>query len=400
MERDMILERTSYGKREALDQGAVYRPDVLGYTYHKGNKKKGLLARVEIDPVGAALVDRIFTAVAAGGTLHGVARQLNTEGVPTPRKGAYWRVGTLRKIVYNDLYTGQTRYGSATNAAPPIIAFALAQAARQQLTRNRTLAKRNCTHEYLVGGLVHCAAPLPDGTLCGSSMHSEQRGPHHSPRYRCNHRGPAGYQRHCVAIWRVDGAVWRALRATLSDSSAVLDDIKALADASSAQAAAAEDTLRQTERAIREIDTQRDALLDLHLAKRLDAARFSAKDTQLLTRQQALMDKHASLAAQRNAALAQQLPIAEVEDLCRRLRGTLDTLTFAQRQRLVRTLFTRVHVDRTAVSLEGVFDTLSMTVLLDGQDPPKGVVATTDVAPCSPHPGARGSPVARLCRTR
>jgi hypothetical protein len=91
-----------------------------------------------------------------------------------------------------------------------------------------------------------------------------------------------------------------------------------------------------------------------------------------LGRQQALRDKHADLAAQRNAALAQQLPIAEVEDLCRRLAGKLDTLTFAQRQRLVRTLFTRIRVDRETVSLEGVFDTLSMTVLLDGQDPPTG----------------------------
>jgi site-specific DNA recombinase len=408
MKRDLILERTSNGKREALDQGAVYRANTLGYVYHGGNKRQGLLARVAIDPVGAALVRRIFTTVAAGTSLHDLARQLNQDGVPTPRKGAYWRVGTLRKIVYNDLYLGQARYGSASNDAPAIIAPALALAAREQLGRNRVLAKRNCTHEYLVGGLVHCAAPLPDGTPCGSSMHGEQRGPHHNPRYRCSHRGPGGYQRHCVATWRVADAVWRALRATLSDSSTVLDDLKALADAGSAKAARAEDALRHTEKAIREIDAQRDVLLDLHLAQRLDADRWAAKDAALLGRQQALMDKHASLAAQRNAALSAQLPIAEVEDLCRRLAGKLDTLTFAQRQRLVRTLFTRISVDRTTVYLDGVFDTLSMTVALresdaplavEGAEPATGAAATTDVAPCSRHPDARGSPVTRRCRT-
>jgi len=206
----------------------------------------------------------------------------------------------------------------------------------------------------------------------------------------------------------VDDAVWRALRATLSDSSTVLDDLKALADAGSAQAARAEDALRHTEKAIREIDAQRDVLLDLHLAQRLDADRWAAKDAALLGRQQALMDKHASLAAQRNAALSAQLPIAEVEDLCRRLAGKLDTLTFAQRQRLVRTLFTRISVDRTTVYLDGVFDTLSMTVALresdaplavEGAEPATGAAATTDVTPCSRHPDARGSPVTRRCRT-
>jgi hypothetical protein len=133
--------------------------------------------------------------------------------------------------------------------------------------------------------------------------------------------------------------------------------------------------------------TVHSSLLDLHLQGRLDADRWATKDAALLRRQQAVMDKHAALAAQRNAALSAQLPIAEVEDLCRRLAGTLDTLTFAQRQRLVRTLFTRIWVDRTTVSLDGVFDTLSMTVALSasdttmavaGAEPDAGVAATTD----------------------
>jgi chromosome segregation ATPase len=164
----------------------------------------------------------------------------------------------------------------------------------------------------------------------------------------------------------VEATVWSALRKTRSDSSTALDEIKALADQSSAQAAQAEEELHAIGRAIAEIDAQRDTLLDLHLAQRLDAQRFSAKDAALLERQQRLIDQHAALAARRNAAIAQQLPIAEIEDLCHRLAGRLDDLTFAQRQRLLRTLFRRVIADKKTVQLEGAFDTLSMSIALDG----------------------------------
>jgi site-specific DNA recombinase len=401
LERDMILERTSAGLHEALRRGAVYRYDVLGYRYIPSDRKKGQLARVEIDEDTAPLVVRIFTAVASGTSLHEVARQLNAEGIPTLRGAAYWRVGTLRKIIYNPLYAGRATHGRTRNVktakgtyttvagntdklvyidAPAIIAPELAQAAQDQLARNRIQAKRNAKGEYLLGGgLLRCGVLLADGQVCGSTMRGETGAAPRAPRYRCSHVTPAGGRSHSLLSATIETAVWRALRATLTDSSTALEDIKALADASSAQAAQAEAELRTTERAIAEIDAQRDALLDLHLNRRLDAERFSAKDAALLAKQQALIDQHAALAARRNAAIAQQLPIAEIEDLCRRLAGRLDDLTFAQRQRLVRTLFTSVVTDRKTVHLEGAFNTLSMTVALGEDGAQDGSIAATTV---------------------
>jgi hypothetical protein len=256
---------------------------------------------------------------------------------------------------------------------PALVSPDLAQTAQAMLTRNRVMARRNTKHDYLLGGaLLRCGALLPDGQPCHSTMHGEG-GSH----YRCSHVARVGLRRHSVPARAVETTVWAALRATLTDTSTVLDDIKALADQSSAQAAQAEAEIRATERAIEEIDGQRDTLLDLHLNGRLDADRFSAKDAALQERQQRLADQHAALAARRNAALAQQLPIAEIEDLCRRLAGRVDNLTFSQRQRLVRTLLTDVTADRKTVHLEGAFDALSMTVALEEEASESAIVTTT-----------------------
>jgi hypothetical protein len=60
----------------------------------------------------------------------------------------------------------------------------------------------------------------------------------------------------------------------------------------------------------------------------------------------------------------QQLPFAEIEDLCRRLAGRLDDPSFAQRQRVVRTMFSTITTDGQTVHLEGAFEVLSMTLAL------------------------------------
>jgi hypothetical protein len=268
-------------------------------------------------------------------------------------------------------------------AVPAIVSPQLAQAAQEALVRNRAVAKRNATHDYLLGGgLLRCAVLLPDGQPCGATMHGETRGDGGSPRYRCCHQEAAESRRHTVLVRTVETAVWSTLRATLADSSTVLDGIRALADASSVQAAQAAAELRTVERTIAQIETQRDTLLNLHLSGGIDQKRFTEKDAALVGKQQVLQDQHAALAAHHGAAISQQLPLVEIEELCRRLAGKLDTLTFVQRQRVLRTLITSASTDQKTVHLDGVFDIFSMTVALDevaGDGATGGIVSDTSV---------------------
>src|SRR5579875_2531451 len=187
LERDMILERTRAGKIEDVRKGAVWLTGrTIGYRYIPADKANGRRASVEIDEETAPLVRRIFTEVAQGTSLHTLAARLNSEGVPTMRGASMWRPCTLRKIIYNPLFTGQAAYGKVRNvkaasgktttrtaepiayaAVPAIVSPELAQAAQAMLARNKITARRNAKRDYLLGGgLVRCGVVLDDGTIC------------------------------------------------------------------------------------------------------------------------------------------------------------------------------------------------------------------------------------------
>jgi site-specific DNA recombinase len=79
-----------------------------------GEPLRGVL---EIEPVQAEIVRRIFTAFAAGSSSIDIAKELNAEGVPSPR-GGQWNASTIRGdpkklvgILNNPLYAGQLVWG-------------------------------------------------------------------------------------------------------------------------------------------------------------------------------------------------------------------------------------------------------------------------------------------------
>ncbi len=79
----------------------------------------------DIDPETAKIVKRIYESRAAGQTLHGIVRELNQEGVPSPGrirylrgmtkaqkcKNALWVRSTVRKILKNHVYIGCRIHG-------------------------------------------------------------------------------------------------------------------------------------------------------------------------------------------------------------------------------------------------------------------------------------------------
>lgn len=70
---------------------------------------------IEIDEEKAAIVRRIFETYRNDGALHRIARQLNREGVPSPRAGSKhkrfgWGAPTIRAMLYNEKYVGTWRF--------------------------------------------------------------------------------------------------------------------------------------------------------------------------------------------------------------------------------------------------------------------------------------------------
>ena len=124
---EQLGEKVRRGQLGVVAKGRI--PGGLSYGYRQvrkfgddGEPIKGLR---EIDEAQARIVRRIFTEYAEGASPLAIARQLNAEGIPSPR-GGIWRANAIhgsrkRKngIVHNELYRGRILYNRQTFMKDP-----------------------------------------------------------------------------------------------------------------------------------------------------------------------------------------------------------------------------------------------------------------------------------------
>ena len=96
-----ISENVTWGKRKQFADGKVSMAYKTFLGYEKG--ENGLPKIVESE---AKLVRRIYSMFMDGKTPGAIARQLTSEGVPTPANGIRWHQTTIRSILTNEKYKG------------------------------------------------------------------------------------------------------------------------------------------------------------------------------------------------------------------------------------------------------------------------------------------------------
>jgi len=189
-ERYKILERTRRGRLYKARQGVFVIPHAP-YGYRHVPKRDGIPAHLEIDPQEAEAVRHIFDWCVNGqlSTVK-IAERLRTSGWKT-RHGGQWRGNTVGNILRSEAYTGK-RYYNKTKAVEPkrrrnrsgyvrilksshaarpreewieqtvprIIDEEMYRRAREQLKTNALRAFRNLhgKHRYLLRSLVRCGA--------------------------------------------------------------------------------------------------------------------------------------------------------------------------------------------------------------------------------------------------
>ncbi|MGH9279654.1 MAG: recombinase family protein [Acidimicrobiales bacterium] len=117
-ERTKILERNRRGKLYRARQGGVVA-SAAGYGYRKLAAADGLPARLEIREDHAAVVRDIFDWHANEGlSIRKIAVRLIEAGVPTPKGGRLWATSTLDRLVRNPVYAGTLYYNRHTTLPP------------------------------------------------------------------------------------------------------------------------------------------------------------------------------------------------------------------------------------------------------------------------------------------
>ncbi len=108
---DMHREQSRQRTRDALRRHAERGHVAGGLCYGYRNVREAGHVRREILEAEAAIVRRIFQAVADGAGYVTVAARLNADGIPAPRGGAAWVASSIRAMLYRELYRGRPQYG-------------------------------------------------------------------------------------------------------------------------------------------------------------------------------------------------------------------------------------------------------------------------------------------------
>jgi DNA invertase Pin-like site-specific DNA recombinase len=106
--RDTVRGQTA----KALVNRGYAAPTPYGYSRHTRLEGKQRFSTLELHPTSANVVREIFTTyVKPAASLSAVANSLNERRVPAPRRGRVWRPNTLRRILENEVYCGDTVWG-------------------------------------------------------------------------------------------------------------------------------------------------------------------------------------------------------------------------------------------------------------------------------------------------
>jgi site-specific DNA recombinase len=266
----------------------------------------------------------------------------------------------------------RTRYRPSTEwipiTIPPIISEELFRRSQAIHFDNSRFSPRHLqSGHYLLRGLIRCR-------VCdlGASCHRMRGrdGTFHHYYYCAGHDAlrasrPIGRcsQRHLRAD-ELDELVWAEVRRHLDSPALIMEGYTKLR----AQPARRPDDLvaheaRAFQKKLAELDREEHRLLDAYQAGLIELQQLERRHGLLRQRREHLQAGLETVRGERTAALQRAELQMSLESFARSLRGTLGTLSFEHRQRLVRTVIERVLVGEAQVDIH-----LAIPV----PEPPKG----------------------------
>lgn len=340
-EREKITERMTRGRRNKVKSGSVLVSGNPPYGYEVREDGDGFA--LVVHEAEAKVVRWIFTLyIHEGLSILSIADKL--EGVPSyadtrarasrkQRKYGQWNASTVHRILTNETYAGVWHYGKRRRKkggawqvhgdghrlavqVPAVVSRETWEAAQEQRAKNRTNARRNVQHQYLMGKRVKC------GTcglkVQGTGFTKADYAPY--LYYVCPaSKGAAFYARECDApsfrAGEVDDAVWEWVRSFVTDPEALdrgLRKHQAERDRENeplrARVAVVDDLLVDNRR-------QLERLLDLYLAGDFPRDVLTDRKARLEQTIESLEGERAELAAVLEAAELSDAEVVAVKEL-------------------------------------------------------------------------------------
>lgn len=338
-EHATIVDRVTAGLERRVREGKW----MSGRTPYGYTRDNGLLVP---DPVKAPVVRRIFSLYSEGklGTT-AIARQLETEGAPAPRKQG-WSPNALQLILANPAYRGLVRWNGDTHPGlhEPLVddqTFEKAQAILRRRGEDASLRRGNPS-DFLLSGLVrchHCGR-----AYVGTSAHGN--GGRYT-YYACSTRykyGPAKCDGDRLPKERLEAAVLSQLAELYRDGRLIE---RALADAAKhteRERPQLEDQLASTRAEIRRLETKLERYFEAFEDGQLSAVLCQERVRAHRDRVEALREQEAELTRRLATQAHRPAGGAALAGLAEQLDQILATESPEQAKELLRLLVKEVRV--------------------------------------------------------
>ena len=370
IELDNFRERSSMGKRGSAKQGRIPVNNVP-FGYRLGEGRRPVVVESE-----AEVVRRVFRMyVREGMGAPAIAKQLNAEGVPTPRAVGPWYDAIVTRILSHEAYSGTWYFGKRRHVAtehgmrrynrpqdewvgvpfPPIVDDEIWEQAQEAKKRRLTRSGRNTKLFYLLQHLVRCAEC---GLLMGCRANRRQTTTRGGKAYRIALDPPRRYymcygmlkesvkcrEHSHIRAEQLESVVWGEVKRVLENPDLIVASIEAL-DAEAKDGGLA-DEIAKAERDLQKVQMEEDRAIRLFVSgkiteKQLDHQRRFITE-RLETLRLVLDDNRA-----RESALTEKRALAEhIVEWTQRAGDRLDSLSDKGRREVLELLLDGATIDR------------------------------------------------------
>ena len=367
-ERLEISERTNRGKRRVARDGRLPNgtgPGLYGYDYDRDLKVRRL------NDAEAAVVLKIFRECVAGKTCYRIASELNDAGIKT--KGGYkWRSETVRRILTNRSYLGETHYGKFRHQSlkggrrkttpvpesewiaiagftPRIVSDGLYGQAQGQLAMPRSPRPRSKFWAYLLTQYISCERCGRAVVGVGGAQSGRYR------YYRCC--GANGEHKTCdarsIPADAIETLVWDNVEALISDPTLIAQNLAEYREADEGELNREADRLR---RKIARAKEKESRLVGLYSDDLSDREIIDDQIRPLRLAREQLDSELVALERQRADRLDIETMEQQVADHCRRLREGLSSDTFDGKREAFGAMGVKVVASKDTVILNVTID--------------------------------------------
>jgi site-specific DNA recombinase len=341
VEREKLSERTVRGRIARVQSGKLIPGARPPYGYRWRDETRGQL---DVDPITAPVVRRMFGAVASGASLNSVATALMQEGIPTPSGKGIWHSSTISTILHKHAYQGDAygwgirKAGASPQTFDPKKAIRMPEgtipalvdretwaAVQVALQRNKAQSIRSAKDPeaaLLRGGFVRC------GT-CGRVMTARPRSDG-GVDYRCRTSNGLPCPRPTTIMGSViDHAVWSRVRAVIVDPDTIARQVERLRGQDPSV-----DDLNVVQRLITEIERQRTNLSNaIAMLDDADAAAPLVAQLRALSERRRVLGIEQDALNQKQAAWASaRLDVGALASWCATVSSKVDELTWQDRR--------------------------------------------------------------------